>query len=61
VLVDHLSGIHPVDMVGPDDHHEVWPVGVDQVQRLVDRIGRAGLPLRADPLLGRHRCHPVVE
>jgi len=36
--LDHLSRVHPVHMIGPYHHDDVGPVGVDQVQRLVDRV-----------------------
>ena len=61
VLVDDLLRVHPVDVVGADHHHQVGPLVVDQVQRLVDRVGGPGVPLRAEPLLGRDRGHVVAE
>jgi len=61
MLVDHLLRIHPVDVIGPHDHHDVGPVRVDQVQRLIDRIRGANLPVRAVPLLRWDRGHPVVQ
>ena len=61
VLADHLGWVHPVHMIGRGDHHQVRLVAIDQVQRLVDRIRRAGLPVRAPPLLRRHRHHVVIQ
>ena len=55
VELHHLLGIHPVDVVGTEHDDVVGILVVDQVQRLVDRVGRAGVPARAEPLLGRHR------
>lgn len=52
---DHLFGIHTVDVVGAENHYVVWIFVVDQVQRLIDRIGGAGIPARAEALLCRHR------
>jgi len=61
VRLDHLRRVHPVHVIGPDYHHQVGPIAVDEVQRLVDRVGRAGLPVRAEPLLRRDRRHVVVQ
>ena len=58
---DHLARVHPVDVVGAEDAHDVGPLVVDQVQVLVDRIGRALEPVRAAAHLGGHRRHVVVE
>ena len=55
VLVDHLRRVHPVHVVGPEDGDDLRPVVVDQVQALVDRVGAAGVPARAQPLLRRDR------
>ena len=61
VALDQLRRVHPVHVVGPEHGHQVGPLAADQVQRLVDRIGRPGLPVRPEPLLGRHRRHVVAE
>ena len=61
VPLDQLRRVHPVHVVGPEHGHQVGPLAADQVQRLVDRVGRSGLPVRPEPLLGRHRRHVVVE
>jgi hypothetical protein len=61
VRLDHLPRVHPVDVVGAKDRQQVRPVGIDEVQRLVDRIGRARLPVRAHPLLRRDRRHVVAQ
>ena len=38
------------------EHHDVVGIlVVDQVQGLVDRVGRTGVPARSEPLLSRHR------
>jgi hypothetical protein len=59
--INHLREIHAVDVVGTDDDHDVGPLVVEQVQRLVDRVGAPEVPVLADPLLGRHRRHVVAE
>ncbi len=55
VELDHLLGIHPVHVVGAENHDVVGVFVVDQVERLVDRVGGAGVPARPEPLLRRHR------
>ena len=61
VLGHHLAGVHPVDVVGPEDDHVAGPLVLDEVQALVDRVRRAGEPPRAEPLLRRHRRDVVAE
>ena len=53
--LEHLLGIHAIHVVGAEDDDVVGVLVVDQVQRLVDGVGRAGVPARAEPLLGGHR------
>ena len=53
--LDHLLGIHPIDVVGAEHDDVVGVLVVDQVERLQDRVGGAGVPARAEPLLGGHR------
>ena len=55
VLLHHLLRIHPVHVVGAEDHDVVGVLVVDEVHRLVDRIGGAGVPPRTETLLRRHR------
>ena len=55
VELHHLLGVHPVHVVGAEHDDVVGVLVVDQVQRLVDRVGRAGVPARAEPLLRGHR------
>ena len=61
VLLDHLPRVHPVDVVGAEHDDVVGLLVVDQVERLEDRVGAAGVPARAEPLLGRHRGDVVAE
>jgi len=61
VLLDHLPGVHPVDVVGPEHDDVVGLVVVDQVETLEDRVGAAGEPVRAEALLRGHRGHVVAE
>ena len=61
VLVDHLPWIHPVDVIGAEDDHQVGLVVVDEVERLVDRVRGAGVPMRPEPLLRRDRSHEVAQ
>ena len=57
----HLLRVHPVDVVGAEDDDVVGPLVVDEVEALVDGVGRAGEPARAEALLGRHRGDVVAE
>jgi hypothetical protein len=61
VLVDHLRRVHPVHVVGAEDDDDVRSRVVDQVEALQDRVGAAGVPARAEPLLRRHRGDVVPE
>ena len=53
--------VHPVHVVGAEDHDVVGLLVVDQVQALEDRVGAAGVPAPAEPLLGRHRGDVLAE
>jgi hypothetical protein len=46
MLIDHLHRVHPEHVAGAEHGHEIRLLVVDQVQRLVDRVRRAGLPVR---------------
>ena len=61
VLLEHLVGIHAVDVVRPEHQDVVRALVADDVEVLEDRIGRAREPLRAPPHLGRHRRDVVVQ
>jgi hypothetical protein len=61
VLAHHLARVHPVDVVGAEDDDVAGLLVADQVQALVDRVGRPGEPPRAEPLLGRHGRDVVAE
>ena len=61
VVIDHLHRVHPVHVVRAEDDHDVRLLVVDQVHRLEDGVRRAGVPVRAEPLLRRHRCDVVAE
>ena len=61
MLGDHVAEVHPVYVVGPGHHDDVWLGVVHQVQALVDRIRAALEPALVDPLLGRHRRHIVAD
>lgn len=52
---DHLLGVHPVNVIGSENHYVVRIFVVDQVERLIDRIGGASVPAGPQALLGRHR------
>jgi hypothetical protein len=45
VEIDHLTDVHAVDVIRPEDRHDVGLEAFDQVDVLVNRIGRALEPL----------------
>jgi hypothetical protein len=61
VLPDHLARVHAVDVVGAVDDDVRRALVADQVETLVDRVGRPGEPPRAEALLGRHRRDVVAQ
>ena len=61
VLLPHLPRVHPVDVVRAEDDDQVRALVVDQVQRLEDRVRRAGVPARAEPLLRGHGRDVVAQ
>ena len=56
VEMQHLLGIHPVHVIGTEHDDVVRILVVDQVHRLVDRVGAACVPARTEPLLRRDGC-----
>ncbi len=46
VLLQHLLVVHLVDVVTRQHHHEVRAVALDDVDVLIDRVGRAEVPHR---------------
>jgi hypothetical protein len=61
VLVEHLARVHAVDVVGAEHRHVVRLLVVEQVEVLVDRVGRAREPVRPAPHLRRHGRHVVAQ
>ena len=61
VLLHHLLEVHTVDVVGADDHHNIWLHIFDDVDGLIDGVGRAEIPVLAETLLGRNRGDIVAE
>jgi len=61
VLLPHLAGVHPVDVVRTEDDDQVRALVVDQVQRLEDRVCRPRVPARAEPLLRGHGRDVVAQ
>ena len=55
VELQHLFGIHPIHVVGAEHHDVVGVLVIDQVERLIDRVGGTGVPARTEPLLCRNR------
>ena len=50
-VADHLAGVHAVDVVGAEDDDVGRLLVADQVEALVDGVGRAGEPRGPEPLL----------
>ena len=55
VVLHHLLGVHPIHVVSAEHHDVIRILVVDQVQRLIDRVGGAGVPARSETLLRRNR------
>ena len=59
---EHIGVIHPVDVVARQDHEELRPGGAQDVEILVNRIGRAAVPGRlVEPLLRRQQIEKFVH
>ncbi len=54
VLQQHLAGVHPVNVVGPEHQYVLGALIADDVQVLVNGVGGARKPPRPPPHLGRH-------
>ena len=61
VVLDHLARVHVVDVIGAEHADDVGALVADEVEVLVDRVGRAAEPVRAATHLRRHRRHVVAE
>ncbi len=61
VGVEHLGEVHPVDVVGTHDDHDVGLLVAEEVERLVDGVRAAEEPVLADALLGGHGRHVVAQ
>ena len=61
MLVNHLAGIHPVDVVGSEDEDMVWSLVGQYVEVLKDRVGRSRKPIGAASHLGGDRGNVVAE
>ena len=53
--LDHLRDIHPIDVIGAEDCHQVGLVVFDEIKILVDGVGGTLIPTLAETHLGRHR------
>ena len=61
MLLEHLTGIHAVDVVGPEDAEVVRAFVADDVEVLEDGVGRSCEPAGSAAHLGRDRRHIVAE
>src|SRR5262252_911594 len=60
MLVNHLTDVHPVDMVCAENSHKSWSVSLDQIQVLINRVGGTLIPILAHAHMGRHRRDEVI-
>ena len=58
---EHLTRIEPVDVIGPKHDHVIGILVVDDVEVLVDGVGRPGEPMGTSPHLRRDRGHIVPQ
>ena len=61
VLLEHLAGVHAVDVVGAEDADVVGSLVADDVEVLEDGVGRPEKPPRPAAHLGRDRRHVVAQ
>ena len=61
VRLHHLPRVHPVDVVGAEHAHVVGPLVIEQVEILVDGVGRAREPARSPAHLRGHRRDVVAQ
>jgi hypothetical protein len=58
---DHLLRVHAEYVISTEDGDDVGLIVEDQVQGLVDGVGRAGVPVRPQALLGGNGGDVVPE
>ena len=61
MVLDHLREVHTVDVVSADDDDVFGLLIVDDVERLVNRVRAAQVPVGSATLLGRNRGNEVAE
>ena len=61
VLDQHLAWVHAVDVVRAEHQYVLWALVADDVQVLVNGIGRAREPPWPPPHLGRHRRYVTTQ
>jgi hypothetical protein len=59
MLLEHQPVIHLVNVVAGEDEHVLGLLGPDGIDILVNRVGRALVPLVADALHGREHFHEL--
>src|SRR5579864_990092 len=60
MLLHHLAVIHLVDMIAGKNEHMLGLLGADGINILVNRVGRALIPLVAHPLHRRQHFHELA-
>ena len=61
MLTQHLSRVHPVDVIGAEDDHVVRILIGEDVEVLCNGICAACIPVRTPPHLRRHWSHVVSK
>ena len=62
MVLQHERVVHFVDMVAGQHHHVFGVAGLDDVHVLVNRVGRAAVPVFfVHPLLGGQQVHHFIE
>ena len=61
VISDHRTVVHLVNMIARQNQHMRRVMRPNEVQILIDRVGGAAIPMRADLLLRRNQLHEFAE
>ena len=62
VKFDHVANVHPVHVIGAEDGHQMVIHVFDQIEVLINRVGRALVPrLFGGAHLGRDRNNELLS
>ena len=59
--LDHRQIVHLVDVITRQDDNILWSIFFDGKDVLVDRVGRALIPMFVDPLLRRNDIQKLTQ